>query len=226
MQPPPRSWLQAAADLKQELATHPPKAATIARSRFDALNKVAIRTALGVEQRNLCVFCERRIDPALGPAQAPTMGVRIAHWKPISADPSGALEWRNVYASCTGVWESGAKTCDESQGSADPQLEAPADRDWSTQLEFGSQGTLKTRSGAPKALKHAIGEQVWHLNQESLVAARAAAIQTVLMLARSERDAPPRPPKNEVIARHLNRLSRSPKPFVSAVKQALERWRS
>ena len=40
--------------------------------------------------------------------------IRIAHWKPVDADPSLALDWKNLLGSC-----SSPLSCDVAQGSAE-----------------------------------------------------------------------------------------------------------
>lgn len=212
----------------------------MARRHFDALEKRPVRRALGEEQQGLCVFCETRIDaergfsssvgvrPSTSSQEAVLPGVRVAHWKPVSVDPAAALEWTNVYASCSGTWPSGAQTCDAHQGERDPDLAPPSARDWGDHLEFGTDGTVKPRAGAPAALEKAIPvppeRGLWSLNHPSLIAARRAAVDAELERAKWERDRR-REPKRPVIERALQRLERTPlEPFVTARRQALRRW--
>jgi uncharacterized protein (TIGR02646 family) len=90
-----------------------------ARTAFDQLDKAAVRAALAAEQRQLCAFCMRRIDPAGRDAQGqPTM--KIAHRTPISVAPDVALTWSNLLGSCDGGqrMEKLYRTCDAAQGDA------------------------------------------------------------------------------------------------------------
>jgi uncharacterized protein (TIGR02646 family) len=165
IQPPPRSWGQAAAELKAELESAPAdERIELARNRFDGIKKSVVREALGREQDALCIFCERRVDPGHG-ADADANGCRIAPWKPLSALPAGALDWRNVYLSCNGKWGSGASTCDQAQGDKDPLLDPPAERDWGAQLHFNLDGRVWPTEGAVPPLRAAIpappGEGLW-----------------------------------------------------------------
>ncbi len=241
-QPPSRSWNEARAELLAEIKTAPAEGAQVARMRFDAIDKLPVRRALGKEQNNLCVFCETRIDPELGFAgdgstlpvtahkdEAVLGGVRIAHWKPIRVDPRGAFDWRNVYASCSGAWPSGARTCDPHQGEMDPHLEPPAERDWGVLLEFGSDGHVRPRDGANADLKSAVPNPpapgIWNLNHLSLVTARKAAIDAELERARAERDRRGIS-KRDVIDEALRRLDKTPlRSFITALRQAFARWR-
>lgn len=82
----------------------------------DGADASPMATALSSEQRDLCVFCERRLEPRDREGRKP---VRVAHWDPIgdakdaSADKAGerALDWTNIYASCRS-----RDTCDQHQG--------------------------------------------------------------------------------------------------------------
>lgn len=238
------SWGQAEAELRNELQTTlAPDHSSVAERRYNSIKKEPVRLALCTEQQDLCVFCETKVDRNLAyssdherprktdlPREAVLRGVRIAHWKPRKVAPSRALDWRNVYASCSGVWPSGNATCDEHQRSIDPALAPPANRDWGTQLEFGADGKVQPRPGAPNAFVNAItpsggGKGVWNLNHPSLVAARKAAIDDELARARHVRNQAPYPKKQDVIDEALVKLTSEPRPFVTARRQALERWR-
>lgn len=91
--------------------------ATGARTAFDQLDKAAVRAALAEEQRYLCAFCMRRIDPEGKDAHGQA-AMKIAHRTPVSVDPRLALQWRNLLGSCDGGQrlEKPYRTCDTAQG--------------------------------------------------------------------------------------------------------------
>jgi len=90
-----------------------------ARAVFDSLDKPKLRLIAVAEQRGLCAFCMGRIRADGDGASA----IRLAHRVPISTDPTLALTWTNLVASC-----SSPHSCDERQGShcltVDPVLPA------------------------------------------------------------------------------------------------------
>lgn len=88
------------------------KTAAGARDAFNQIDKGEVRTRLSEDQGSLCAFCMGRIDPEKLDAGRPT--IRIAHWKPIDAEPARALDWKNLLASC-----SSPHSCDVAQRSAE-----------------------------------------------------------------------------------------------------------
>lgn len=89
-----------------------------ARVAFDQINKQEVREQLAEEQRHLCAFCMRRIEPHAREGRAVTM--KIAHRTPIDVDPSLALSWTNLLGSCDGGEGSSGRvrTCDAAQGNS------------------------------------------------------------------------------------------------------------
>lgn len=159
-----------------------------ARSEFDCLEKSKLRKNIYVEQRFLCVYCERQLAEGYPPP-------RIEHWRPLSLEPQLALHWKNLYLSCTSL-----DTCDASKGDrplrwadGDAHLPWPPDLKYEKCVGFTSLGEIYVRSDANipevthRALKLAItdcpdGAHVRHaivnLNHPALVTARAAAIDS------------------------------------------------
>ena len=88
------------------------KSVASARVAYEQLDKGEVRTRLSEDQGGLCAFCMGRIDPGKRDEGRPT--IRIAHWKPVDADPSLALDWKNLLGSC-----SSPLSCDVAQGSAE-----------------------------------------------------------------------------------------------------------
>jgi uncharacterized protein (TIGR02646 family) len=83
-----------------------------ARDEFNQVDKGEVRKRLSEDQGALCAYCMDRIDPEkLGADGKPT--TRIAHWMPIDADPSLALDWKNLLGSC-----SSPASCDIAQKQA------------------------------------------------------------------------------------------------------------
>lgn len=163
------------------LQSHPEEA----RALFDQASARGTNKKLLEEQRHLCVFCERRIEK--NPPSEPKKydeeaeafkahGLRRAHWVPISKNPYGALDWRNVYASCNTK-----QTCDRRQGDRELGLRPPCDVDHSASLRCGSDGIYHVRPDSPlppaerQALERALGESTLYLNHRTLVRARKAA---------------------------------------------------
>lgn len=166
--------------------TDEPDKQAAARSKFDQLAKSKLRATLYREQRFLCIYCERGIDEGY-----PTD--RIDHWRPLSAHPELALQWKNLYLSC-----SESRTCDSAKrdrplrwGEGDPHLPWPVDRRYEDLVGFTSLGEIYVRSDVdlPPATRRALelaiancrdGDRVRHsivnLNHPALVAAREEVV--------------------------------------------------
>lgn len=194
----PRRLVEAERDFLTALGARPSKTES-ARSAFDQLNKAKLRDAMYREQKALCVYCERRLDP----------GTRhpVEHWRPLSRRPKYALHWRNLYLSC-----STTNTCDAAKDNqrlvgneADPDLPWPTQLDYERLVGFDGLGEMYVREDVPipgatrDALKVAIDgdgrrNAILNLNDPRLRAARAAALD-------SERDSLERDFKNRTAPR-------------------------
>jgi uncharacterized protein (TIGR02646 family) len=134
-----------------------------ARSEFDSLDKRTLRKALAEEQRESCIFCEARINPARS---------RIDHWEPVSSRPDLALDWRNLHLSCDA-----AATCDTAKGESTLGLPWPSACPLESWVGFTSDGEIIARSGPHvDALAAALGPSVLNLNHPTLREARRAAL--------------------------------------------------
>jgi uncharacterized protein (TIGR02646 family) len=185
-----RSFADAEASYLAELRGAASKT-EFARSEFDRLDKKKLRAVMYDEQGSLCAYCERTIgesDP----------NPRIDHWKPLSLNHSEAIHWKNLYLSCPS-----RETCDDAKGNRplkwdenDADLPWPADFDYERHVGFTSRGEMYVRNDTGltetvrKALKLAIEDQfdgneirpaLLNLNHPSLVAARAAALDSERM---------------------------------------------
>lgn len=220
------NWNQASIALRLELKPPLAPARRTQRARAvyeDQVIRSQARRALADEQAELCAFCETRLLPDAEldeQGQPHPASIRIAHWRPVEAAPEAAVNWGNLFASCARQ-----ESCDTNQGAAEPGIETAAQRDWSTQLKFTSDGGVSVRTGAPPELAEAISERVWNLNCEVLCRARRTAIEAELQHAKARRDAR-RCPKAIVIDERVARLVEKPDPFNSAVLEALRRWRA
>ena len=178
---------QAAADYQTSLATAADRPQH-ARSTFDSLDKPKLRAVLYREQFHLCVYCERRVEEGVPPPC-------IEHWRPLSQEPQHALDWENLYLSC-----STDGTCDDAKGGlrlawapGDPSLPWPTQAAYENWVGVTSGGEMFVRSDAPltpaqrRALELAIDDRddvgtlrasLLKLNHAALVAARKAAIDS------------------------------------------------
>src|SRR4051812_37050854 len=84
------------------------------RSAFDSMHKRYLRDLLFVEQRYICVYCERTIDEFHPPPP-------IDHWNPLSQFLQQVFDWNNLHISCLSV-----DTCDDRKKSAALNLLWPA----------------------------------------------------------------------------------------------------
>jgi hypothetical protein len=151
-----------------------------ARSEFDSMHKRYLRDLLFVEQRYLCVYCERAIDEVHPPPP-------IDHWNPLSLFLHQAFDWNNLHLSCRTV-----DTCDDRKKSIALSLPWPVSFQYEDVLGFTSGGRLYVRNdvGVPPALRQAlelaledrpgppVARSTLNLNQPALREARAAAIET------------------------------------------------
>src|SRR5262249_40031343 len=64
-----------------------------ARFEFDDMHKRYLRDLLFVEQRYLCVYCERKIDEVAPPPP-------IDHWNPLKLFLQEVFDWNNLHLSC------------------------------------------------------------------------------------------------------------------------------
>lgn len=149
-----------------------------ARSEFDGLHKRQLRDLLFVEQRHLCVYCERAIDEVRPPPP-------IDHWNPLSLFLDQVFDWNNLHLSCRTV-----DTCDDRKKSVALALPWPVSFQYEDVLGFTSGGRLYVRNdvGVPPALRQAlelaledqpgppVARSTLNLNQPALREARAAAI--------------------------------------------------
>lgn len=200
---------------------------TCARSCFDALDKPKLRAVLYREQHHLCAYCERRIGEV---GETP----RIDHWRPLNREPQEALNWKNLYLSC-----SVKGTCDDAKGgkalawrAADPSLPWPTVQHYEDWVGFTSGGEMYARTSVPatqrQALENAIreaptpgldGPAALNLNDRVLVEARKAAIdseRTSLRKAVGDRYAT----REEREARASAHLGQSPYPEYVSVRVA------
>ncbi len=205
------SWPASANALKAALKGIPDRQRRTERARNhydDAVQKPRVRSALAIEQEKLCAFCETRIDAAAQATDA-LEAIRIAHWVPIAVDPTLAVTWKNLFASC-----SRKTSCDTHQEARAPEIATAATRDWSTRMRFlRATGKIETDD---EALRRAIDE-VWNLNDPALCAARAAAIGRASEELERLRDRGART-KQQAKATFLARVrSQTPAPYSSAV---------
>ncbi len=150
-----------------------------ARSEFDSMHKRYLRDLLFVEQRFLCVYCERPIDEVHPPPP-------IDHWNPLSLFLQQVFDWNNLHLSCRTV-----DTCDDQKKSEALNLPWPAHFQYENVVGFTSGGRMYVRTDvtiAPQvrqALAVALDDQpgppsirsTLNLNQPALREARAAAIE-------------------------------------------------
>lgn len=151
-----------------------------ARTRFNSMHKRHLRDLLFVEQRYLCIYCERQIAEAYPPPH-------VAHWNPLSLFLQEVFDWNNLHLSCLAL-----DTCDDRQKDNALNLPWPASFRYEDVLGFTSGGRMYVRTDVPvppqlrQALELALEDQpgppiarsTLNLNQPSLREARAAAIET------------------------------------------------
>lgn len=150
-----------------------------ARATFDDMHKRYLRDVLFVEQRYLCVYCERAIDE-VHPAPP------IDHWNPLSLFLHQAFDWNNLHLSCRTI-----DTCDDRKKDFALNLPWPAHFRYEDFLGFTSGGRMYVRNdvSVPPQLRQAlevaledqtgppIARSTLNLNHPALREARAAAIE-------------------------------------------------
>lgn len=150
-----------------------------ARTRWNSMHKRSLRDRILVEQRYLCIFCERPIDEAVPPPP-------VDHWNPLSQFLDDVFNWNNLHLSCRTV-----DTCDDRKKDHKLDLPWPVDFKYEEVLGFTSGGLMYVRSDTPlepelrQALAVALEDQpgppavrsTLNLNQPALRAAREAAIE-------------------------------------------------
>lgn len=151
-----------------------------ARSEFDCMHKRYLRDLLFVEQRYLCIYCERTIDEVHPPPP-------IDHWNPLSLFLHEVFVWNNLHLSCRTV-----DTCDDRKKSVALNLPWPVTFRYEDVLGFTSGGRMYVRNDVTvppevrQALEIALEDQpgpplarsTLNLNHPALREARAAVIET------------------------------------------------
>lgn len=151
-----------------------------ARTKFDDMYKRYLRDVLFVEQRYLCVYCERAIDEGQPPPP-------VDHWNPLSLFLHQVFDWNNLHLSCRTV-----DTCDDRKKSVALNLPWPVSFQYENVLGFTSGGRMYVRNdvSVPPQLRQAlevaledqpgppVARSNLNLNQPALREARAAAIDT------------------------------------------------
>ena len=174
------------------LAALPEAANVTARARGrkknqKPLKKPKLRVVMYREQGSLCIFCERRIAEG---HPAP----RIDHWYPLSREPERALQWKNLYLSC-----SKPETCDTAKADdpfrwddSESRMPWPVDLRYEDVVGFSTRGEIYVRSDVTlpaavrRALELAIEDRtdggrakrgIVKLNDPALLKARVAAVR-------------------------------------------------
>lgn len=213
---PARSLVQAQHDLAAGLRKLPSaaKAPEHARkSHFDAMHKPALTAPLCHEQRGICVYCEGRVRAAEG---------TVEHWVALSRDPARALEWKNLYLSCTVADSCDKHKADQSMGT----LPLPCDCSYEEHVGFTSRGEIYAKNGPYReALEAVLGTsddpKVLNLNGRTQRAAREAAIdQLKEQIAGTARSLPLE--QRRAVAARL--LARSPLPAYVGAQVAWVLW--
>ena len=151
-----------------------------ARTRFNSMHKRHLRDLLFVEQRYLCIYCERQIDEA---HPAP----HVAHWNPLSLFLQEVFDWNNLHLSCISV-----DTCDARQDNKALNLPLPVRFQYEDVLGFTSGGRMYVRNdvSVPPQLRQAlevaledqpgppVARSTLNLNHPALREARAAVIES------------------------------------------------
>ena len=142
-------------------------------------NRRYLRDLLFVEQRYVCVYCERQIDEVYPPPP-------IDHWNPLSQFLQQVFDWNNLLVSCRTI-----DTCDDRKASDTLNLPWPVAFQYEDVLGFTSGGRMYVRTDVTvaqpvlHALEIALDDQpgppkirsTLYLNQPALREARAAAIE-------------------------------------------------
>ena len=179
-------------DAEREYCEALPRAAdpaSFARSEFDRLEKSKLRAVMYKEQGFVCAYCERQI-------QRSAFVPRIDHRRPLSLNPDVALHWKNLYLSCASI-----DTCDAAKRDRPLRWDdSHPDLPWPTDLDFARHtshlrvaakcmcAAILDWTVAPGEFSSSLStirpdgtrmrKAILNLNHPSLVAARAAAIDS------------------------------------------------
>lgn len=151
-----------------------------ARTRFTSMHKRYLRDLLFIEQRYLCIYCERQIDESHPPPH-------VAHWNPLSLFLHEVFDWNNLHLSCLSI-----DTCDDRQKDDALHLPWPVRFPYEDVLGMTSGGRMYVRSDVVlspqlrQSLEIALEDlpgppgarSTLNLNQPALREARAAVIET------------------------------------------------
>ena len=154
---------------------------TVARTRFNDLEKTVPRNQLVAEQAGLCAFCLGLIR---GEAPLPTgAGTNIAHVTPLSVDPTRIFAWDNLVGSCIGGTNT-APHCDRAQGEQILHINpAAAVLVLEEHIDYSSKGVLRYRGPAtcgrnPDEIQDEF-DRVLKLNSTRLKENRAIVLEEV-----------------------------------------------
>lgn len=116
---------------------------TAVRGFFDQLPKDSIRNALLKEQKGLCAYCMRRLEPD-------GFHTQIEHWTPLSRDKDLALAYSNMLGVCDGgkSYDGRQKvlSCDASKSNEAEITINPQDLVQMRQIAYLRDGTIYTIS--------------------------------------------------------------------------------
>ncbi len=143
------------------------------------MHKRYLRDPLFVEQRYLCIYCEREIDEAQPPPP-------VEHWNPLSLFLHQVFDWSNLHLSCRTV-----DTCDDRKKNVALNLPWPIFFRYEDVLCFTGGGQMYVRTDVTvpvqirQALEIALEDQqgppvarsTLNLNHPALRVAREAAIE-------------------------------------------------
>lgn len=164
-----------------------PMPTVYARAEFNRLKKSVLRANLFLEQRCLCVFCERQVAEPPRPLPPGVEPPPIDHWEPLSLYLHRVFDWSNLHISCQTI-----DTCDDRKKSLDLGLPVPSTFRFEDVFGFTSGGRVYVRNDVVlagplrAALELALDDcpgpggtvpSTLNLNQPALRAAREAAIE-------------------------------------------------
>lgn len=153
------------------------------RACFDQLPKDIIRNSLIKEQKGLCAYCMRRLEPD-------GFHTQIEHWYPLSRDKSKALSYSNMLGVCDGGKSSDHRKkvlcCDASKNDETEMAVNPLDFSQMQQIAYLSDGTIYTVS-KDKKLEKDLNETL-KLNGKLDKTGRRTA-DTATCLVKNRRDA-------------------------------------
>ncbi len=127
--------------------------------------KGSLRDALLVEQAWLCCYCMRRVKAD---------DCRIEHWQPQSRAPERQLDYRNLFAACSGDL-GGEAHCDRSKGADEIAVDPlTVDARWFRYLQSGHVAVTRAEYGADI-------DETLRLNARGLVHARKTVLRAFLL---------------------------------------------